>query len=271
MNWTRATDEQLLLIVKEDKECPSQLLSGVVHESLSRGLFDNLVYWIFKSLTKGSIQTMRAWSIDTQDIISIGYCGVLNALDKWSPGKTSFKSFAYMNIRSEFTHLMDQENAKKREINKVTYSYDAPTKTGSPILFYLTGSEGVEQQVIRSIEYQSKMNHLDIKEQQMISLFLQGYRFREIKNKLYKHLTISAVSEKFYEVINKLNIKDFQIDVKKSENKSQQQKLTEEMVMEIREGKRKFKTKQEEADFYGVSRRLIYRIRKNTKLVKEGA
>ncbi|MFP7447142.1 hypothetical protein SFC50_25945 [Bacillus infantis] len=267
MKWELATDEQLLTIMKEDKDCPKQSLQGVVMESLERGIFNKLIYWVFDNLVKDWRKTVRAWNIENEDILSMGYCGVLQALSRWKPGKSSFKSFAYMNIRSEFTHAMDQENAKKREINKHTESYDVPTESGESVLTFIRGSANVEKEVIRRLEYQNKMMLINEKEQQMIRLFMDGYRFQDIKKKIYKKKTTDGVREHFYEVLGKMGIVDFHIDVKKSQN-SPKQKLNEQLVREIRQSTREFRTKQEEAEFYGLSRKLISKVR-NYQIWKE--
>jgi RNA polymerase sigma factor (sigma-70 family) len=261
VKWELATNEQLLLIIKEDKDCPKQSLRGVVMESLDRGLFNKLIYWVFDNLMKDWRKTVQAWNMENEDILSMGYCGVLQALNRWEPGKSSFKSFAYMNIRSEFTHAMDQENTKKREINKHTESYDVETSEGEPVVSFFSGPVNVEKEAIRNVEYQSKMNQLTELEYKIVTLFLEGYRFSEINQMTLNHRK-NTIKGRFYEALAKIGLGNFTI---RDSNAilSKRQKLTPEIVREIRFGKRQFKTKDEEAAYYGVSRALIRNIREN--------
>ncbi|WP_409297722.1 sigma-70 family RNA polymerase sigma factor [Peribacillus sp. SCS-26] len=268
MKWQSATNEELMLIIKDDKSCPAHLLHGVVHESLERGLFNKLIYWVFQKLMKDWRKTVEAWNMENQDILSIGYCGVLIALSRWKPGKSSFKTYAYLNIRSEFIHLLDAENTKKREINKHTSSYDVPMESGEPLITTFSSKSNVEKAVIRKIAFETKLCMLDPQEKDILIMFLRGYSFREIGKQVFTEKTYGpAVREKFYEALNKIGLGHFTIEQPKAVKHSQQ-KLNEEIVREIRESNRQFKTKQEEADYYGISRKLIFNIRKN-KVWKE--
>lgn len=261
MKWDKATNEQLLCITQTDKSCPPSLMKGVVTEALHRGLFDNLIYWIFKRLTKEHNKAKQALNLDNDDVLSLGYCGIVNAMNRWNPGKSTFKTFAYMNIRSEFTHLLDAENSQKREIHKVTSSYDVEID-GTPFHEFLPDSINVEKEVIRHIEYETKLNHLDKEDKTIIELFLDGYKFSEISRILYNRKKNGMyVRDKFYNALREIGIYGFVLDQKKKEAKKEQTKLTPEIVREIREQKQQFETKQEEADYYGVSRKLIANIR----------
>lgn len=263
MNWHLATDEQLLSITNSDKDCPTHLLSGVVNEMLHRGLFDNLIYWIFKRLTKVDSLAKQSWNMDTDDILSLGYVGITNALNRWKGSKSSFKTFAYMNIRSEFTHHLDSENAVKREINKLTFSYDTPMDNGDPFYIMIPDRQmNVEKEVIRNIEYENKMQQLSVEKRKIIELFLEGYKFSEINKILYRYKKNgNYVRELFYESLRQIDINHFVLDESKAKAKKDQRRLTPEIVKEIREAKRQFRTKQEEADYYGISRKLIRNIR----------
>ncbi|MGD6898621.1 hypothetical protein [Bacillus infantis] len=261
MNWDKATDEQLLLIMKEDKDCPQHLLRGVVMESLDRGLFNKLIYWIFDNLMKDWRKTVQAWNMENEDILSMGYCGVLQAINRWKPGKSSFKTFAYMNIRSEFTHVLEAENSKKREIYKVTDSYDKETSEGEPLVYFIPGKVNVEKEAIRNIEYHTKMSQLTELEYTIVTLYLQGYRFSEI-NKMTLNHRKNTIKDRFYQALSKIGLGNFTIRDAKA-ILSKRQKLTPDIVREIRSGERQFKTKDEEAAYYGVSRALVRNIREN--------
>lgn len=263
MKWHLATDDQLLCITNHDKDCSLNLIKGVVTEMLHRGLFDNLIYWIFKRLLKADDLAKQIWNMDTGDILSVGYCGLTNAINRWEPGKAVFKTFAYMNIRSEFVHLLESENAQKREIHKVTSSYDIPMDNGEPFYILLSDHRtNVEKEVIRQMEYENKMQLLSCEKRKILELFLDGYKFSEINKILYKYKKNGAyVREQFYESLEQINIKHFVLDEGKSKAKKKQGKLNPDIVREIREDNRQFRTKQEEADYYGVSRKLIRNIR----------
>lgn len=263
MKWESATNEQLLTIFNEDIDCPTHLLSGAVTEAFNRKLFNDLIYWIFRNLTKNTTRAKDAWSAEDDDILSMGYCGIMNALNRWEPGKTGFKTFAYMNIRTEFTRTLEQEATQKREINKHSISYDLELENGESYLSLFPSRTNVEKEVIRKMEYEVKMEPLNKEEQTIIELFLEGYKFTEINRNLFgSKRTGKAIRDEFFTALGKIGLGHFVIQ-QSTPKKQSQRKLTEEIVREIRAAERSFKTRQEEADYYGISRKLIANIRKN--------
>lgn len=263
MNTHLATDEQLFAVIKEDKECPSHLLRGIVHEALDRGLFNAIITWVFKDLTKNPKKVKQRWKMENADILSVGHCGVLAALKKWKPGNSSFKAFAFMNIRTEFVRLLERESAEKRQTDKVTFSYETKLSSGDAYFTLLSEKTNVEEIVLKKLEYEEKTKPLTDKETKVIHLFLEGYSFGEIKQKLFKRkITNRFVREFFYDALAKIGLQNYTIEQQK-EIKHSQQKLTPEIVREIRAAKLTFKNKDEEAAYYGISRKLIYNIRKN--------
>jgi RNA polymerase sigma factor (sigma-70 family) len=215
MRHELATDQQLLTIIKEDKDCPAHLLSGVVKEALARGLFKKLVYWVFDNLIKNWRRATTAWNMENQDLLSIGYCGVLSALERWNPGKSSFKTFAYMNIRSEFTHMLDGENAEKRYIYKITDSYDKETDEGVPFKDFIPVRENVEREALRNITFQSKMKLLSSREKDVILYFIKGYSLSDIAYEIYQFKSMTMVHRNFHRALEKLGLHDFKLKERK--------------------------------------------------------
>lgn len=216
MRYELATKDQLLTIIKEDKDCPTHLLSGVVHQALNKGLFDKLIYWVFDNLFKNWRKVVARWNMENKDILSMGYCGVLNALKRWKPGKASFKTFAYMNIRSEFVHQLDAENTQSRQIYKVTDSYDIPTSEGLDLKEVIPSRRSVEREALRNISFQLNMKLLSSKEREVIHYFLQGYSLSEIAYQIYHFKSMTMVHRYFHRALEKIGVQDFKIKEKRA-------------------------------------------------------
>jgi hypothetical protein len=191
----------------------------------------------------------------------MGYCGIITALNRWEPGKTGFKTFAYMNIRTEFTRTLEREATQKREINKYTTSYDVELENGESYLSFFPSRANVEKEVIRKMEYEDKMEPLTIQERTIVELFIDGYEFKEINRNLFgSKRTGKAVRDEFFTGLRKIGLGHFVIQ-QSTPAKQSQRKLTEEIVREIRAAERTFKTKKEEAEYYGITPKLIRNIR----------
>lgn len=215
MDYTKATDEQLLTIIKSDMDCPLPLLEGVVHEALDRGIFNKLIYHVFDSMFRNWRRVVNAWNIENKDLLSIGYCGVLNALRLWKPGRASFQTFVYMNIKSEFTHMLDKENTKGRQIYKVTESYDKQTAEGINFKDLMQSTENVEKYVLRKIELETALDKLTEMEKEIITYFLEGYTINDLALNVYKKST-SFVYKRWRSALEKMGVGNFKIWESKS-------------------------------------------------------
>jgi RNA polymerase sigma factor (sigma-70 family) len=215
MDYTKATDEQLLTIIKSDMDCSHSLMSGAVHEALSRGIFNKLIYHIFDSMFKDWRKVVSAWNIENKDILSIGYCGVLLSVKRWKPGKASFNTFVFMNIKSEFTRMLDRENTKGRQIYKVTESYDKQTADGINLKDIMKSSNNVEREVLRKIELETALNKLTEAEKEVITYFLEGYSLNDMAVNVY-HKSVSVVYRKYKNALIKMGIGYFKFREKES-------------------------------------------------------
>lgn len=206
MDYTKATNKQLWNIISSDIDCPTDLMSGVVHEVIERQGFHFLIkHLINRMFTRYS----RLRRFHYYDLYQVGYIGVVNALRSYQPGKASFKTFAFMMIRTEFDHLLAKDNSEKRKVYDGIISMDVQKHDENEESFVdnlIDEYQQVEQQVIKKDEWEYHMNKLDERERNIIELFCQGYTFNEMAEGIFEGLRHAAsVTKVFHGAIQKIN------------------------------------------------------------------
>ncbi|MCD7034325.1 sigma-70 family RNA polymerase sigma factor [Metabacillus sp. GX 13764] len=215
MRWELATDEQLWTIIQDDRDCPKELLEKVVEEGFARNLFDNLIkHLINKMFDRWSEQRQFHF----QDLIQLGVIGVFHAIKNYQPGKGSFKTFAYMNIKSEFTHLLDKERSEKRKVYENICSIDVQRHDDNDETFkdsLIDIYANVEKQALSSVFWDEQFEKLGQREKEVLQYFAEGYTLSEMA-KFYNLKTTVSLHRQLHRAFNKINPGREKINLKDS-------------------------------------------------------
>lgn len=177
---SKATDEQLWTIVSDDWYCPKELLEQVVNELLKRKRFDHLIKHLINKMFDRWDNERR---YNFYDLFSLGYIGIINALKNYQEGKGSFKTFAYMNIKTEFGHHLDKVNSEKRRVYRDSLSLDIQKHDDNEITYadsLVDDNQNVEKQVITKLFWDESFNYVSEQEKDVMVMFAKGYSFQEI-------------------------------------------------------------------------------------------
>lgn len=180
MRYEIATDNQLLTIIKHEKDLPSSLLRGAVIEGLNRGIFDKVLAKVMYT-TVNPEQLDRTFGIGEDDLLQIGRIEVIKALDTFDGTKgKNFMSFVYQSVKCEFLNQVTVLYAAKRDCSK-TISYNKESTSGVTLEYFLPDkNQNVERYVINKITVESLMEQLSDKEMKMIEYRMNGYTYPEI-------------------------------------------------------------------------------------------
>lgn len=204
MRWELATDEQLWTILSDDWHIPEQHIEGLVNEGLNRGLFDPLVkHLINKNFSRWSPE--RRYNF--YDLYQLGYIGVVVALKNYKPGKGSFKTFAYMKIKTEFKHHLYKLNSEKRKVYIDQLSLDVQRHEDNEGTFLdslIDQQQNPEKVVLNKLFFEEALSKLTEHEKSILLLFSQGYSIREIA-RIKGYAGPAAISKFFHRGLKKIN------------------------------------------------------------------
>lgn len=206
MNYSIATDKQLKTIVNYDKGCSPHLLRGVVTEMLKRNLLDDLIYHIAMKLYRNVEVRLSCMNMDLEDLLQIGYMEIIKAAHNFKPGKSSFKSFAYMCIWSKLTKLArdsmsDTRKGEERKLSLDSFNEEVDDKT----YIFLDTETNVERSVIRQMEWEEQMNKLLPRQREIIYYRLQGYSLRYLALNKYK-VSGNVIHQQYKKALKKMGV-----------------------------------------------------------------
>lgn len=204
MDFSKATREQLWTIISDDWYVPKEIMKELVTEGLNRGVFDNLIKHLINKM-------FDRWSEDRRyhfnDLFQVGYIGIIRAAKNYKEGKGAFKSFAYMNIKSEFNHIRDKNQSKKRKVYDGMVSLDVQThdETDSTFLDSLIDDTwNTEKAVINKLFWDENFSRVNQLEKDVLIMFADGYSMQEIARiKGYKGAAF--ISTLFHRAAGKIN------------------------------------------------------------------
>ncbi|EIJ79150.1 RNA polymerase sigma factor for flagellar operon [Bacillus methanolicus PB1] len=204
MRWELATDEQLWNIIENDWHVPERHIDGLVTEALNRNLFDHLIkHLINKMFDRWDPERRYNFS----DLYQIGYIGIVQALKNYKVGKGSFKTFAYMNIKTEFVHHLEKINAEKRKLYENILSLDVQKHEDNDSTFLdslIDETKNPEKITINKLFLEEQFKKLSQREREILLYFTQGYSMHEIA-KMYKQNGAAWISRQFHRGIAKIN------------------------------------------------------------------
>ncbi|WP_423408037.1 sigma-70 family RNA polymerase sigma factor [Heyndrickxia sp. MSNUG] len=204
MNWESATEKQLWMIIADDWHVPEHLLEGLAVEALNRNLFDHLIkHLINKKFDRWDHERIYNF----YDLYQIGYIGIVKAIKNYKPGKGSFKTFCYMNIKSEFSHHIEKVNSEKRKVYEDLVSIDKNRHedVDETFLDYLIDeTQNPEKVTINKLTWSENFGKLSETEKEVVELFSEGYSFNEIA-RLKGYSGAAFISRLFHRGAEKMN------------------------------------------------------------------
>ncbi|WP_447579912.1 hypothetical protein [Acinetobacter baumannii] len=185
MNFRKASDQQLDVIIKNEYDCSPSLLRGAVLEMLDRGLFDKMIADITHKITCNVKKTEQIHGIGMQDFLQIGRMEVLFSLEKFNPSmKNSFFSFLYLKVRNIIVKTMQHVEYQKRDNRKVS-SLNIELDDGTEIIEFINDNKtNVEKYVLNKVMLEQLIKKVNKHQKIVLSYRLQGYQFAEISELL---------------------------------------------------------------------------------------
>jgi RNA polymerase sigma factor (sigma-70 family) len=183
MRYELATNKQLMSIINHDKDLPTHLLSGLVEESIKRGLWDAIIIYAGKRAYHNVPYVLsNILKIEKSDLFQIAYIEIVRIIDTFKPGIKSFKDYVIMCLIGKFHVIRDYATREKRSSDLKTEDIDDLPSLGQGTV--LTSPLNVEKYVINKITIEEVWDVLREIEQKAIKLYLIGYTQWELSEML---------------------------------------------------------------------------------------
>jgi RNA polymerase sigma factor (sigma-70 family) len=204
MNYSLATDKQLKTIVQSDKDCPSSLLGEVAIEMIKRELWKGYIIYAAKQVffnVKATILDTLQMSVE--EFIHIGHIEILKIVEKFQPGKISFKSYVILCLTTHCKNLKRTAEAVKRKANLYTEEVSTLDPKLQDRIF--RSPVNVEKYVIDKITLEDYLSQLNDVERKALYLEAMGYTQYEIAEQLgYHKKTGGKLIRRTYEKLRKM-------------------------------------------------------------------
>lgn len=176
MDYIKATDDQLKVIVESDGECPSSLLYPVLEEVVRRDLYKNYMFSIMGG--KERIFHLESETKQTIDELkNLLYLKAFDALKYYKPGKNSFLSFwtRFMKtaLRDEVRHFQLQ----CRKGNEIDVDNE-------DVYIQLVSDNNTERKVINRMMIADLFELITDEERYIVTKRYEGYTYGEIEKVL---------------------------------------------------------------------------------------
>lgn len=181
MNYEKATNDQLMIIAKFDKDCYPSLLREVAIEMMKRNLWDNWIMFSGKQAFRSLNYVLKRLGISHKELIQIGHIEIYKVLDKFKPGMRCLTSYVCMCLITKFKKMDRDAKAEKRIANMEAKSVDRLDPKIADKLFQ--SPVNVEHYVVNKITIEDSWQVLREVEKQAILMDLQGYSQYEIAQK----------------------------------------------------------------------------------------
>ena len=186
MNWEKATDQQLLCIATNDKDCPPHLLEGVALEMVRRRLWDSFIVCAARIAWRNVKYVLRyIVQMDWEEMIHVGHIEIMKQVPKFRPGHRTLTTFVVMCLKTKFLKMRRDATAEKRYANIGTKDVDSLDEKLQDRIF--CSPENVERTVVNRLWIESSWGVLREVEQKAILLDLAGYSQYEISEMLGFH------------------------------------------------------------------------------------
>jgi len=186
MDWTKATNEQLMVIANDDKDCPPSLLRELAVEMITRKMWDSIICYAGKQAYRNLNYTLEhGLKMAYEEFIHIGHIEIMRVVDKFQTGMRTFKTYVIMCLIAKFKKMKRDAEAEKRVANIGTKDVDRLDEKVRDKIFQ--SPVNVEKQVIDKVMIESAWNVLREVEKKAILLEQQGYEQYEIAEMLGVH------------------------------------------------------------------------------------
>ena len=204
MKWELASDEQLFVIIKHEKNCPLSLLREAVIEMLNRGMFDALIGDRVHAKYKDMKKTEQKQKWDKEDFMQFGRMVVFQALDSFQPKKgMNFFSFAYLRVGSELNKLRESQQRQKRNASKLLSMNNKMDNGGEFEQFFFDLNVNVEKYVINKVLIEQLLERVNERQRKVVLLRLAGYEHQEIAE-IIGEGTASTISQSYKYAVQKM-------------------------------------------------------------------
>jgi RNA polymerase sigma factor (sigma-70 family) len=167
MRYHLASNDQLTHIFNYEKDCPADILSGVVREMINRNLLRGYVKYIID-------RTFYDSTNDFDDYMQMGLMIMHDFAKKFKPGQTRPKNFLMLCLKREFLKLHQERMTVKRggRTEVITGEDLESSLLVSPV--------NVERYVLNKIEIEECLSCLKEYQQTILVMRSQGYTYNEI-------------------------------------------------------------------------------------------
>lgn len=197
MDYTKATDDQLKVIVESDGECPSSLLYPVLEEVVRRDLYKNYMIRVLNSRYKAIRYVEHLTKLSFDELKYLLYEQAFEALKHYKPGKNPFLKF-WVNFM--FTAL----NYETRKYRRKCRQGETVHIDDEKVFIRLVDDNNTERKAINRVLLGSLLQHINEKERFILLRRNDDYTFQEIANEI--GYSREYVRKKHNEITNKLRL-----------------------------------------------------------------
>ena len=173
MDFTKATNKQLKVIIEHDGEVPASLLHQILEEVIRRDLYQNYIGQILIRRYGTLQQAEQLMRLTFDEIKYLCYEQAFETLRFYKPGKNNFLSFWSSFIA----------NTIKTEIRKYTMqkrSADTQSIDDENVHVQIVNDHNTERKVINRMMIESLFKRMSEKEQFIVMKLAEGYSYIEI-------------------------------------------------------------------------------------------
>lgn len=195
MDYTKATDQQIKVILEDDGECPPLLLREVMEEAVRRDLYSHYMIRMLNNWFKAVRFAEHTLKLTFDEIKYTLYMEAFNALRFYKPGKGSFKDFWVRFMINAVRREKRQYEAEKRTA-EFFYIDEDPGKV------QLIDDHNTERKAVNRVYIGWLLSKLTEEEQNIVLQYNKDRTFKEIGNGLGR--STEYARKKYYKSIEKL-------------------------------------------------------------------
>ena len=174
MDYKKFTDEEL---VKMAQGKDAEAMTTVIER--------------YKNYVKIAVRPYFICGGDSEDLLQEGMLGVFRAVETFN-GKSSFKSYVYICVKSGILSLIRKYNSDKNKPLNNFISLSGDTETDLDKNFLMSSFKDNPEKAFIDTEGEKEFfgkveKSLSSLEFKILNLFLEGYSYLEIANKLSKN------------------------------------------------------------------------------------
>jgi RNA polymerase sigma factor (sigma-70 family) len=193
LDFSKATNDQLWVILRSDSNCSLSLMERVFREAVDRGMIKQ---YILSVMTKKGLVTekhRRILEMSHDDLIQLGYEGALKAMRDFKPGKGTFSNLLFLAISQSYGQQFQYAETEKRKREEV--SYNKVISEENTMEYYLVDHlTNVEKTVITKLQLEEKLSMLNPTLRETFLLYFVGYSYNEIAERM--QVKKSAIRER---------------------------------------------------------------------------